>query len=235
MKIKTLGTKAQINQSAKGHEKYTGLLLDNKILIDAGDASYLDYQPAAIFFTHLHPDHAYFMWNNDSFYSPVPAYAPELPESDSNIQVINQPVQFEDYKITPIPVIHSLKMKSYGYLVENGANCRVFVSGDIAWIEKQYQEKLTYLDLVITDGSTIKKTGMIRRDKKSGQIYGHNGIPELISIFEKYTSHIIFIHLGEWFMKDPEHGAQKIKDLAGEGQNFEVGSDGEEFNICLHF
>ena len=65
------------------------------------------------------------------------------------------------------------------------------------------------LDLAITDGSHIRKGGMIRRDKETGALYGHTGIPDLIRMFKDYTPNILFVHMGNWFVKDPAGGKEK--------------------------
>jgi hypothetical protein len=36
---------------------------------------------------------------------------------------------------------------------------------------------------------------MVRKAKKTGEIYGHAGIPDLVHLFEKYTDHIILFLL----------------------------------------
>ena len=58
MKIKILGTRANIKAGTPGHTKHSGVLVDNKLLFDVGEKEFLKYNPSYIFFTHFHPDHA---------------------------------------------------------------------------------------------------------------------------------------------------------------------------------
>lgn len=52
------------------------------------------------------------------------------------------------------------------------------------------------------EASFIRKGGVVRKDKETGEIYGHTGIPNLINLFKKFTQNILFIHFGSWFYKD---------------------------------
>ncbi|MBA3238189.1 MAG: hypothetical protein H0T62_07585 [Parachlamydiaceae bacterium] len=61
MHLKVLGTRGEIEQSAPRHRKHSGLLINDELLLDLGEKSYLKYCPRWILLTHLHPDHAYFV------------------------------------------------------------------------------------------------------------------------------------------------------------------------------
>jgi hypothetical protein len=91
---------------------------------------------------------------------------------------------------------------------------------------KKYHSQLKNLDLVITDGSFIRKGGMIRQDEE-GNIYGHKGIPGLVNLFEDYTDRIIFTHFGSWFYKDIKEARKKIEKLS-EKASVEAAYDGLE-------
>lgn len=234
MKIKILGTRAQIEAKQPGHTRHTGILFDGRILIDLGEQEFLSGNPEYIFFTHFHPDHAYFEYAGENFPSQVSSriYAPEKHDKVKSIKVINEneTVNAGGYKITPVPVIHGLKVKSLGYIVERKQK-RVFFSGDVAWIEKRHRSRFGKLDMVITEGSYFKSGGMIRRDKKSGKIFGHTGIPDLVKMFEPYTDHIVIIHLGTWFMKEAETGKEKIMSLGNKRLKVEPAYDGQVFEV----
>jgi ribonuclease BN (tRNA processing enzyme) len=228
MKIKILGTRGKIEAQSRKHIKHSGILIDEKILLDVGEKDFLNYRPQSIFFTHLHPDHAWFIETNENFVANVPTFVPESNPLIKNAKIISSAMELGEFKITPIPTIHSLLVKSQGYLVES-KHKKVFYSGDMVWIEKKYHSLLQNLDLVITDGSTIKKAGMIRR--KDDRIFGHNGIPDLINFFKKFTGHIIFTHFGTWFMKDVAEGKRKINELEPANMKIEVAYDGKEYII----
>ena len=61
MRVTVLGSRGNIRPSAPGHAKHSGMLVDCELLLDLGEAGYLDYRPRHIFITHLHSDHAVFM------------------------------------------------------------------------------------------------------------------------------------------------------------------------------
>ena len=73
---------------------------------------------------------------------------------------------------------------------------------------------------------------MIRRDKDTHQIFGHNGVPNLIDLFKNHTKNILFMHFGSWFYKDTAASKKKLKALAKEkGLHAMVGRDGLEMNL----
>ncbi|MCL4361806.1 MBL fold metallo-hydrolase [Candidatus Dependentiae bacterium] len=230
MKIKVLGTRGEIEESAPYHSKRSGVLIDNKILLDCGDESFLEYNPKYILITHLHPDHAYFARHNEMPDTKAKIYAPEKYD-EVNIHITNKPFKIGSYKITPIPTVHSVKVKSNAYLIEHKGK-RLLYTGDMIWIEKKYRTKMKNLDFVITEASFVRKGGMIRRKKDSGKIYGHQGVPNLINIFKEYTNKILFIHFGAWFYKDIEKARKKFEKLAEQNEiEIIVGYDGLEIKI----
>lgn len=231
MKIKILGTRANISTSAAIHTKHTGILIDDMIMFDVGERDFLLEKPGYIFITHLHPDHAFFQHPaNGLVPASLPVYAPQNSNKAKTIKVVDENIMLHinGYRIIPVPVIHSLKVKSLGYIIENNFK-RIFFSGDVAWIDKKYRNKFGKFDLVITEGSFYRKGGMIRRDKKSKKIFGHNGIPDLVKMFKPYTQHIVIIHLGKWFMKDVQKGEEKIRQLGTENFIVEAAYDGQIF------
>lgn len=158
-----------------------------------------------------------------------PVYAPEVSSILKEAKVLSQPVRMDNYKITPVPVTHSLKVKSQGYLIE-AANKRIFYSGDIVEIDRQHWKYLHRLNVVITEGSFFRKGGVVRKND-NGQKYGHAGIPDLVELFKRFTSRIIFTHFGAWYIKDIETGKQKMKSLEQKNLKIEMAFDGREFSV----
>ncbi|MFW6117349.1 MAG: MBL fold metallo-hydrolase [Thermoproteota archaeon] len=229
MKIKILGTRAKVEETAPYHSKHSGVLVDDQILFDLGEREYLDYNPKCIFITHLHPDHAFFVTQEIVEDSDIPIYAPETSDRLRSIQKMPKTVKLDSYSITSIPTHHSLKVESMAYLIEKESH-RVLYTGDLIWINKEYHKELQGLDLVLTDGSFIRDKGLIRRDQETGQLYGHNGIPNLIKLFTGLTEHIVFIHFGTWFYKDIQKSRKKIEEL-GNNLKVEAAYDGRTLNL----
>jgi ribonuclease BN (tRNA processing enzyme) len=236
MKIQILGTRGEIESSLPNHSKHSGISVDKTLLFDCGEKEFLKLKPKAIFLTHLHPDHAYFVRKGLVEIPPIKVkiFAPEKPENDqihSVISVLTKEFSFGDYKIIPIPTHHSLNVKSQAYLIKKNEKS-ILYTGDLVWIDKKYHALFKSLDLVITEASYIRKGGLVRKDKNSGKIYGHQGVPDLIKLFAPYTKHILFVHFGSWFFKDPAHARKKIEEL-GKSCGIEaiVGSDGMDIIV----
>jgi glyoxylase-like metal-dependent hydrolase (beta-lactamase superfamily II) len=223
-----LGTIGKIERSSPKHSKQSGILIDNSILLDLGEKEYLDLNPKAIFITHLHPDHAFFIGNPDLNDVGVPIFAPESHEDFPIIKVLDEKIQVKSCQITPIPTHHSKLVKSQAYLIEREK--RMLYTGDLIWINKEYHNLLQNLDLVITDGGFKRRGGMIRKDKETDQLYGHNGIPDLIDFFKHFTDYIMFTHFGSWFFEDIKKSEKFIKDIDDE-LRIEVAYDGYEITI----
>lgn len=228
MKVKILGTRGKIEESKPYHSKHTGYLLDDTILVDVGEREFLDKKPEAVVFTHFHPDHAFFVEPEEEFDPGIPVYAPENLKLVKGLEVAEGKFKVKAYQFTPIPVIHSLKVKSLAYLIEKGDK-KLFISGDVAWIEKKYHDLIEGSDLIITEASFIKKGGQIRR--KDNQIFGHTGVPDLVRIFKPLTDKIVFTHYGSWFIKDVPEGRKKIKSLQDDEAELISGYDGMEIEF----
>ena len=229
MKIKILGTKANIKIHQKKHELFTGILIDDLILIDLGEKNFLNYKPKLILITHYHPDHAFFVKDRHVLNHTIELYGPEKNPFVPHAKIIDQTILWNNYKITPIETLHSIKVKSQGYIIEH-KNKRLFFSSDIAWIKKDIQSQLGHLDAIISEASHIKKGGFIFKNK-NGELYGHTGIPDLIKIFKSHTNKIIFVHQGSWFIRDIQSGTKKIKELEEKNLSLEVAYDGQEYFI----
>lgn len=240
MNLKILGTRGEVKESAPGHSRHSGVLIDGQILLDLGEKEYLDYRPKAVFITHLHPDHAFFI--RGSAQIDVPVYAPEV-HKNAKIEVPSGPITLDAYRITPFPTIHSKKFRSRGYVVEKKGvmkgrtegekeDWKLVYTGDLIRINKKHHHLLENADLVITDGSHLRKGGRVFRDKETGQIYGHTGIPDLVNFFKAFTANILFLHFGSWFYDDVSKSVKRIKELGKEhGIGVIAAYDGLELNL----
>ena len=216
MKIKILGTRGEIEESAPYHSRHSGVLIDDELLLDAGEKEFLRYNPKVILITHLHPDHAFFVRPSREAEISIPVFAPESFHANGlKVQKFNSRIAVNGYDIRPIPTIHSHRIKSQAYLISRD-NKKILYTGDMIWIKKWYDRYLKNLDLVITEGSFIRKNGMIRRHKESGKIYGHAGVPRLIDRFSPFCSFIVLTHFGSWFYRNNKEAHKKINQLSRE-------------------
>jgi len=229
MKVKVLGTRGEIEESAPRHSRHSGLLVDGRLLFDLGEKEFLDAKPWCVFITHLHPDHAFFIKK------PAPlgvrVYAPERRARIPEVEIFPGKISFRGYSIRAIPTHHSLKAKSIAYLVEKGDQGLLY-TGDMFWINKKYRPLLKRLDLVVTEASFIRQGGIIRRDRASGLPFGHTGVPNLIKLFGKFTTNILFMHFGSWFYEDARRSRRMLTALGKQnGVNALAGYDGYELDL----
>ena len=197
MNIKILGTRGEIKPSSPYHAKKSGILIDNEILLDIGEEVFLKQNPKCILLTHLHPDHAFFVRTPRRIIKDInaPIYAPQSYNGNIDVKKLISTKKFDNHIITPIPTHHSLKVASQAYLIKKGKES-ILYTGDLVWLDKKYHHKLKNVALVITEASYYRKGGLIKRDRMSGKIYGHTGIPDLLQLFSKFTKRVLFVHFG---------------------------------------
>jgi len=229
MRIEVLGTRGEIEESSPRHSRHSGLLVDGRLLFDLGEPEFLARRPWRVLITHLHPDHAFFVGN------PAPigrlVYAPEKPGGAPDVEVFPRRMTVGPYRLRSLPTVHSLKVKSQAYLIETPSR-KVLYTGDMLWIAKKYRHRLVGLDLVITEGSFMRRGGMVRRDASSGRVYGHAGIPDLVRLFRNFTPNMLFVHFGSWFYRDPREARRRIISLAKKaGVTAHVGYDGFKLTV----
>ena len=229
MRVKILGTRGEIEQSAPRHSRHSGVLVDGRLLFDLGEREFLETRPRQVFITHLHPDHAFFVRRPEPLGRPV--FAPETRAGQPEVKAFSGRMSFRGYSIRTIPTDHSLKVRSQAYIVEK-AGRRMLYTGDLFWINKEYHRLFGRLDLVVTEASFVRQGGMIRRDKVSREPYGHTGVPNLIRLFATYTPVILFTHFGSWFYEDAKE-ARRILEAMGkrEGVKAITGYDGFEMEV----
>lgn len=229
MKIKILGTRGEIPESAPYHSKHSGILIDQKLLVDLGEKSFLEYKPRWILISHFHPDHAYFVRKGHEEVPKTQAkiFAPEK-SKHADVEIFTGKRRLEDYEITSIPTHHSKNVKSQAYLIRKSSRSLLYTS-DLVWIDKEYRPLYQGVDIIITEASFLRKNGMVRKDMETGMLYGHNGMPNLVRMFKDAAKTILFVHFGSWFYESAYQARQKIRNLGKEyGVHTLVGYDGME-------
>jgi ribonuclease BN (tRNA processing enzyme) len=222
MKIRVLGSRGEIDRVAPRHRKHSGVLIDDTLLFDLGEPEFLDYGPEAVFITHLHPDHAFFISRHAKV--DIPVYAPEPYQDRVTVREMNEPVRTGDYAITPLPTEHSLRVRSAAYLVRKGSESVLYTGDMIALKDDDLPRPV---DLVITEGSYIRRGGLVRREKETGALFGHAGIPDLVRLFSPITDHILLVHFGNWFYNDIRESRRKLQKIGKDHRVIiHVGYDG---------
>jgi len=227
MRIRILGTRGEIEESAPYHSRHSGILIDDTLMVDLGEREFLDLRPKAVLITHLHPDHAYFVRTGTQRPpAGLPIVAPE-PYRDYSLRLLEGREPIAGFDIRPVPTHHSLKVVSQAYLIGRGPK-RILYTGDMIWINKEYHPLLEGLDLVITEASYVRKGGLVNRDRETGRIYGHRGLPDLLHLFRDYCRRIVLVHFGAWFYQDVRGARAQIRALArANGVLAEAGRDGQ--------
>ena len=113
MRVEVLGTRGHIEASAPRHMLHSGVLMDD-VLFDLGERQYLDRSPSAVFITHFHEDHAFFV-NDDGAEIGVPMYAPER-LAGREMKVIRSTVEVDGMTVTPVPTLGSWALALLGVL-----------------------------------------------------------------------------------------------------------------------
>jgi phosphoribosyl 1,2-cyclic phosphodiesterase len=216
VRVEILGTRGNIPASARRHCRHAGVLVDETILLDLGEWSYLRRHPRQILITHLHPDHAAFLATRAA--PPAEVYLPQRSRIVPAATIVRGPLRIGAHRIVPVPTVHATNARSLGYIVERGRR-RVFYSSDMISIDRRYYPRLGRLDLVISDGSFIRRGGLVRRDPETEKRFGHAGIPDLVAFFRRFTSRIVFTHFGSWFYADV---ATSVRTIASLGDDIDV-------------
>lgn len=211
IEVRILGSRGNIKPTAPRHARHAGVLVGGSLLLDCGERSYLNYHPRWTLITHWHPDHAFFL-NNDAVPQLPSVYAPQT-HSRCRARVVKagEALLLGKWHVTAIRTVHSAKVLSLAYRVER-SDTSLLYTGDLFAIRRRYHP-LLHTDLIITDGSFIRRGGLVRTDRKSGRQFGHGGIPDLIAFFARFTRRIVFTHLGAWFYRDPLCARQRVAEL----------------------
>lgn len=203
LKLRFLGTKGEIEESAEGHQYHSSLLVigdDSRILLDYGILHQYGLDllaPDAVLITHAHPDH--YAWLTQDIRADTPVYltrealdygrfAPAHP------RVIEPGQDFATgvFTCTAYRVVHSIRCPAVGYRIRAFGKTLVYNPDLVDIVDKD--GVLAGVDHYIGDGSAIK-ANLVRR--RGGLLFGHTRITTQINWCRKYgIPGIIFTHLG---------------------------------------
>ncbi|WP_202593853.1 MBL fold metallo-hydrolase [Desulfohalovibrio reitneri] len=212
------------------------MLIDGRMLVDAGEPEFMLREPDWLLLTHLHPDHAWFARKpgKTSVDRPLAVYAPEKGPKVEGVayRVVDAPIGLGPYAVTPISTHHSLKVASQAYLIKRGGR-KLLVTGDLIWINKEHHHLIEGSDLVITEASFLRKGGMVRRDDEDRPHLRPHRRSRPPQPLQGLTRTVCFIHFGSWFYKmGAEKARRTIRDLGGEeGVRALTGYDGMTIDL----
>lgn len=214
---------------------HTSLLLKHgrsRVMIDCGESwldKIQDIRPTHIVITHAHPDHAFGLQNG----SPCPVWTTKetwalidsYPISKRNVLSVHKKTKIGPFIFQPFRLIHSLKAPAVGYKIHDKKKS-IFYAPDVAWIDKR-EKAMRGIDVYIGDGATIFRN-MIRKDKKTGQIFGHASIRQQLTWCQKEkVHHMIITHCGSDIVTKETSALKTIQALANERNvSVEIAYDG---------
>ena len=242
MKLKFLGTRGYIDPKTRRHSNHTSLMIihnNQKIMIDCGE-TFLNklnkIKPDHIVITHAHPDHAFGLEKG----APCPVWATKItwklidkfPIEKKFRKIIypRKKTKIANVTFEAFEVIHSILAPAVGYRISFGKKAFFYVP-DVLWIEKRDQA-FKNIKFYIGDGATIQRT-MVRKDKKTGQIYGHANIRSQLTWCKKdKVKKMIITHQGSDIVKNEKKAKKIIEKLANErGVDFQLAYDGMQITF----
>lgn len=239
LKITFLGTRGEIEPKTRRHLMHTATLLTYKgkrLMLDCGD-SWLkklhQIKPHHIILTHAHPDHAYGLKAG----APCPVWAAKetwdlidkypIPKSQRRLVFPRKKKRIEGITIEAFPVIHSIRCPAVGYRITCG-RVKFFYVPDVAYIP-DIADAFEDIQFYIGDGATIWRI-MIRKNKKTGQIFGHANIRQQLTWCHKQqVPKMIITHCGSDIVSNEAKAVKQIEKFAKERNvAVEIAYDGME-------
>ena len=204
MRLRFYGTKGYVPESSREHAGHSAFVLEAegfRLLCDFGDnrkGMLEKIRPDAVFVSHAHPDHGWGLWEGTSL--PVHASAvthellKELPLLDRVTLAPGETVAIGPFRLTPHPVIHSIRCPCIAARIEIDGFALVY-SGDIVAFEDP-DAALAGADLYIGDGSTL--TGKLVRRHESGVLLGHTTVRAQLGWLARHgIVRAVFSHFGK--------------------------------------
>lgn len=240
MLLKFIGTRGEIEPKTARHRMHTSLLLvhrGKKIMIDCGTSwqnRLKKVKPDHIVITHAHPDHAFGLKKG----APCPVWTTkEAWKSLKNYPIKQKKVlsprkrkRIAGVSFEPFPVWHSILCPAVGYRI-TCQNLRFFYVPDVAYIP-DLDEAFKKIGFYIGDGATLFRS-MIRKNKKTGQIFGHATIRQQLTWCQKQkVPKMIVTHCGTQIVSNEKKSIRLIEKFAKErGIEVQLAYDGLEIKL----
>jgi len=211
MELTFLGTRGEIREKSDDHKMHSSLLVtqgETKLLIDYGETFRKSgvlqrIKPTYVLLTHAHPDHAFGLKDVDLLGLDVwmiSAVWETLPKDIREIIDKKELHRYEwntlgDFKVRPIPVTHSVKCPTNGFIITDG-KVTIGYFPDVLAIRNR-EVVLKGLDLYIGDGSALDKP-IVRRHAETGRPIGHASMKDQVRwCSEAGVKRAIFTHCGK--------------------------------------
>ncbi len=203
MKLEFWGTKGYVPESSREHSGHSAFVLEDggfRLLCDFGEnrkGTLARMRADAIFVSHAHPDHGWGLWEGTD----LPVYASavthellrELPILNRVVVAPRETAAIGPFRLTPFPVIHSLRCPCVGARIARDAFTLVY-SGDIVAFEEP-EAALAGADLYVGDGSTL--TDSLVRRHPSGTLIGHTTVRAQLGWLARHgVMRAVFSHFG---------------------------------------
>jgi len=208
-KLSFYGTKGLVEEEGPGHRFHTSVLYEfqgKKLLVDYGEinrGNIKELKPDYVLISHAHPDHI--GGCSDLAVVISKDTEKEIPELYKDFNIDTR-AKYESYKtfnlgpfkITPIPVLHSLRAKMHVFLIQMGDKKVLQATDILGWHSGDREKYVKDLDVAIIDGSSLTRT-LARRKGKSGEPFGHASIINQLKNWypPEKVKRIIVTHLGK--------------------------------------
>jgi ribonuclease BN (tRNA processing enzyme) len=219
VRLQFFGTKGYVDESSREHSGHSAFVLEAngfRLLCDFGEnrKGMLErIRPDAIFVSHAHPDHAWGLWEGTQ----LPVYASaathdllkELPLLDRVVLVPGEPVAIGPFRLTALPVIHSIRCPGIAARISLDGFTLVY-AGDIVAFEEP-DTALEGADFYIGDGSSL--TDSLVRRHESGTLVGHTTVRAQLGWLSRHgVIRAAFSHFGKGPIEMGEDGLRTALD-----------------------
>ena len=204
MKLHFYGTKGYVEESSAAHAGHSAFTVEAegfRLLCDFGEnrrGLLAEIRPDVIFISHAHPDHAWGLEEGTA--APVHASAithdltAKMPIETRVVLEPGRPVRAGPFRMTAMPVVHSVRCPGIGVRLEVGGRTLVY-SGDLVSFEDP-DRALAGADVYVGDGSTLR--GSLVRRHASGALLGHTTVrAQLGWLAKRGIGRAVFSHFGK--------------------------------------
>ncbi len=208
-----------------------------KIMIDCG-TSWLGrlgkIKADHIILTHAHPDHAFGLKNG----APCPVWATQatfdyiqkFPIKQKHLIQPRKKIRIAGVTFEPFPVLHSIRCPAVGYRI-TCKKIKFFYVPDVAYIP-DIDEAFQSIQFYIGDGATPWRP-MIRKNKQTGEIFGHATIRQQLTWCHKqHVPKMIITHCGSEIVSKEKLVLPRIQEFAKQrGVEVVLAYDGLELSL----